>query len=213
MEGYLGQIMIFAGNFAPRNWEFCHGQLQAISQNQALFSIIGTIYGGDGRTTMGLPDLRGRVALGEGNGPGLSSYSVGEKAGKESVTLTENNLPSHTHHLMASSSQGDSASAKNCNLAAAGGAEFVGNVASGVAVTGTIGTGLTLKDLEDGMTSESGAVSGEVRSLPYVSSGVDVNMSQAAITNTGGNESFSQLQPFQAVHYIICVDGMYPSRS
>jgi microcystin-dependent protein len=104
----LGSIMLFAGNFAPRGWAFCNGQLLSISQNSALFSIIGTLYGGDGRTTFGLPDLRGRVPVGVGQGPGLSPYQEGQQAGSEQTVLTTANLPSHTHSLNASSSPGSS---------------------------------------------------------------------------------------------------------
>ncbi|MEP3837561.1 MAG: tail fiber protein [Algibacter sp.] len=93
----IGEVAIFAGNFAPRGWAFCHGQLLPISQNTALFSILGTIYGGDGRTTFALPDLRGRAAMHPGNGPGLSPIQLGEKVGTEYETLTPNQIPSHTH--------------------------------------------------------------------------------------------------------------------
>ncbi|MFT5385337.1 MAG: microcystin-dependent protein [Saprospiraceae bacterium] len=96
-EGFLGEIRMFAGNFAPRSWAFCDGQLLAISQNTALFSILGTIYGGDGRTTFALPDLRGRVAVHPGNGPGLSSRRLGERSGQEHVTLNTTQIPSHNH--------------------------------------------------------------------------------------------------------------------
>ena len=97
MEGTIGEIRMFAGNFAPKSWALCQGQLLAISQNTALFSILGTTYGGDGRTTFGLPNLQGRVALGIGNGPGLSGYVLGEQTGSESVTLLAQNLPPHSH--------------------------------------------------------------------------------------------------------------------
>ena len=97
MEGTIGEIRIFAGNFAPRNWAFCEGQLLPIAQNSALFSILGTIYGGDGRTTFALPDLRGRVPIGPGHGPGLSDYREGQKGGVETVTLNITQIPSHTH--------------------------------------------------------------------------------------------------------------------
>ncbi len=90
MDGVIGTIMIFAGNFAPRNWALCEGQLLAISSNQALFSILGTTYGGDGRTTFGLPDLRGRVSFQQGSGPGLPTYQLGQKGGSDSNTLTVN---------------------------------------------------------------------------------------------------------------------------
>ncbi len=97
MDGYIGQIILFAGGFAPRNWELCQGQLLAITQNTALFSIIGTTYGGDGRTTFGLPDLSGRVPLGVGSGPGLTRRWPGDKGGAESHTLTTDEMPGHTH--------------------------------------------------------------------------------------------------------------------
>lgn len=107
-EPFLGEVRWFAGNFAPRGWATCDGQLLAISQNSALFSLLGTIYGGDGRTTFGLPDMRGRGMVHEGNGPGLRVRRLGEKAGSENVTLNENQLPSHTHTLRADSTGGDS---------------------------------------------------------------------------------------------------------
>jgi microcystin-dependent protein len=96
-EPFVGEIRMFAGNFAPRGWAFCDGQLLAVSQNDALFSLLGTIYGGDGRTTFGLPDLRGRVPIHAGSGPGLSPRNLGAKGGAEAVTLTVNQLPSHNH--------------------------------------------------------------------------------------------------------------------
>lgn len=102
-EPFVGEIRMFAGNFAPRGWAFCDGQLLAVSQNDALFSLLGTIYGGDGRTTFGLPDLRGRIPIHAGSGPGLSERRLGSKAGAEKVTLTVNQLPSHTHRQRASS--------------------------------------------------------------------------------------------------------------
>ena len=97
MEPFIGQIMMFGGNFAPRGWALCDGSLLSISQNQALFSILGTTYGGDGRTTFGLPDLRGRVPMHPGSGPGLTTRTLGQKSGTETNTLTESQLPSHTH--------------------------------------------------------------------------------------------------------------------
>jgi len=96
-EPFVGEIRMFAGNFAPRGWAFCDGQLMAVSQNDALFSLYGTIYGGDGRTTFGLPDLRGRIPLHQGTGPGLSERRLGSKGGAENVTLTTNQLASHSH--------------------------------------------------------------------------------------------------------------------
>lgn len=107
-EPLMGQISMFAGTFAPRGWLFCHGQLLPIAQYNALFSIIGTTYGGDGRITFALPDLRGRVPVGQGQGPGLSPRDLGETSGNENVTLTISNMPAHTHQLNASTAVGTS---------------------------------------------------------------------------------------------------------
>ncbi|MCB4808269.1 tail fiber protein [Tamlana sp. 62-3] len=107
-DGFIGEIRLFAGNFAPRNWAFCNGQLLAISSNSALFSILGTTYGGDGRTTFGLPDLRGRVPVGVGSGPGLTSRLQGAKFGSETTTLSVGNLPVHNHAVNASTNSGTS---------------------------------------------------------------------------------------------------------
>ena len=109
-EPYVGEIRMFAGNFAPQGWAFCEGQLMAVSQNDALFSLLGTIYGGDGRTTFGLPDLRGRLPIHQGSGPGLSPRPIGSKSGVESVVPSANQLPSHTHPLMASTLPGSDSS-------------------------------------------------------------------------------------------------------
>jgi microcystin-dependent protein len=98
-EPFVAEIRVFASNFAPRGWAFCDGQLLPIAQNTALFSLIGTIYGGDGRTTTALPNLMGRAPVHPGRGPGLSQRRLGEKAGTESVALSETELPSHTHQL------------------------------------------------------------------------------------------------------------------
>lgn len=97
MEPFLGQIMLFGGNFAPRGWALCHGQLLPISQYSALFSLLGTTYGGDGRTTFGLPDLRGRAPIGVGHGPGLSTITWGERGGSETHRLSIAEMPSHDH--------------------------------------------------------------------------------------------------------------------
>ena len=93
MNPFIGQILMFGGNFAPRGWAFCDGQLLSISANSALFAILGTTYGGDGRTTFGLPDLRGRVSMHPGHGPGLSSYNLGQKGGTETNVLQPNQVP------------------------------------------------------------------------------------------------------------------------
>jgi len=104
----IGEITWFAGNFAPRNTAFCDGQLLSVALNNPLFALLGTIYGGDGRTTFGLPDMRGRMPVDDGQGPGLTNRNIGAKSGAETVTVLENNLPSHSNGLMASSFSGES---------------------------------------------------------------------------------------------------------
>ena len=109
-DPFLGQLMLFGGNFCPRGWSTASGQLLPIAQYSALFSLLGTTYGGDGRTTFGLPDLRGRSAMGQGTGPGLPTYNLGQKTGRVDFTLTTAELPSHNHTgtMRASNQMGDS---------------------------------------------------------------------------------------------------------
>src|SRR6188474_1525461 len=102
-QPYVGEIRMFAGNFAPAGWAFCAGQLLPISQNETLFNLIGTTYGGDGQETFAVPDLQGRAPMHQGQGPGISqTYQEGEKGGVESVTLTTNSTPTHNHAFIAS---------------------------------------------------------------------------------------------------------------
>lgn len=101
MEGYLAEIRMFAGNFAPRGWMFCQGQLLSIAEWTAVFALVGTTYGGDGQVTFGLPDLRGRLPVGTGQGPGLPAVDLGEMGGTPATTLLTTQLPTHTHALTA----------------------------------------------------------------------------------------------------------------
>jgi len=103
-EPFVGEIRMFGFNFAPQGWALCNGQLLPISQNTALFSLLGTTYGGDGRTTFALPDMRSRVPVCQGQGPGLSPYAEGQAGGAETVTLAATQMPGHTHPVKASSS-------------------------------------------------------------------------------------------------------------
>lgn len=107
MDPFVGEIRIFCGNFAPRDWAFCNGQLVAIAYHTALFSLLGTRYGGDGKTTFALPNLQGRVPIGAGQGNGLSPRALGETGGVAAVSLTAAELPAHTHTLKASAAIGD----------------------------------------------------------------------------------------------------------
>ena len=120
-QPYVGEIRMFGGNFAPAGWMFCEGSLLPISENETLFQLIGTTYGGDGQSTFGLPDLRGRVPVHMGQGPGLSSYVLAQTGGVESVTLTTNQTPIHSHTPAASNTGGSDSPANN----------FWGNTATG----------------------------------------------------------------------------------
>jgi microcystin-dependent protein len=113
-QPYVGEIRMFAGNFAPAGWMFCEGQLLPISENETLFQLIGTTYGGDGQSTFGLPDLRGRLPMHQGNG-----FQLAEAAGTEEVTLTTTQIPVHTHGMLANNTQGSTPN-PNINVVLAG---------------------------------------------------------------------------------------------
>ena len=122
-EPFIAEIRIFAGNFAPRSWAFCNGQLLPIAQNTALFSLIGTTYGGDGRSTTALPNLQGRAPMHPGRGPGLTSRRLGQRGGSEMVTLSEAQMPNHTHSLTAALQLGETGTpSTNTSLAFSRGA-------------------------------------------------------------------------------------------
>lgn len=165
-DAYLGSIILFAGNFAPRGYALCQGQTFSIAQNSALFAILGTTYGGNGTSTFQLPDLRGRVPIGTGQAPGLSSQVLGQSGGTETVTLTANQLPTHTHPLSATNAAADS--------------------------TNPIGA----------IPAKGGSYSKGTPSGAAASSGP-----------TGGNQAHSNMQPTLALNYIICVQGLFPSRN
>jgi microcystin-dependent protein len=116
-EPFIAEIRVFAGNFAPRGWAFCDGQLLQIAQNTALFSLIGTTYGGDGRTTTALPNMQGRAPMHPGQGPGLTARRLGENGGAETHTLTEAQMPPHAHSLLAAPDPGEDGSVSGNALA------------------------------------------------------------------------------------------------
>ena len=182
-DPFLGQVVIFAGNFPPRGWAFCEGQLLPINQNTALFSILGTIYGGDGRTTFALPDLRGRSPIGPGNGPGLPSYRQGVQGGNYQHVLTTTEMPSHTHTATATSQLRAERRPGNAT-------DPTGNIlASGTSIY------RSNSPAED-LVMDPGSVQ----------TGVTVN-------NTGGNQSFDIRDPYLAIYYIIALQGVFPSRN
>jgi microcystin-dependent protein len=126
-EPFLGQIQTFAFNFAPRGWTLCNGQVLAISQNTALFSLLGTTYGGNGQTTFQLPDLRGRLPMHWGQGPGLSDYTLGEVSGTQNQTLLVSNMPMHSHPLNGTTAAATTATPTGNLLATANGADSQGS--------------------------------------------------------------------------------------
>jgi len=121
-EPFIGQLMLVPYNFAPRGWALCNGQILPIAQSTALFSLLGTTYGGNGQTTFGLPDLRGRVPISSGQGPGLANYDLGQVGGSESVTLTTNQMPAHNHTIACNS--GDPNDSSPANRFASGGGSY-----------------------------------------------------------------------------------------
>lgn len=197
-DGYLGEIRIFAGNFAPRNWAYCNGQLIAIAQNSALFAILGTTYGGDGRTTFGLPNLAGRTVVGAGNGSnqGLSEIPLGSRFGTEKTQLSIANIPAHTHNIAVSES--------------AGTVDIPVNSEDGSADESNPGTGILANTGADNYSSESAGATIDKyggQSLP-----VRVNATATA-SLTGSGAPFNNIQPSLGVNYIICLQGLFPSRS
>ena len=175
-EPFLGMIIIVPYNFAPRGWAFCNGQILPIAQNTALFSLLGTAFGGNGQTTFALPDLRGRVSNSSGQGPGLSSYDLGQVGGTESETMTINQMPAHNH--MVTCLKGDPTTAKPA-----------GNVLANLVI-------------EPAPTNQN----------IYAVSGSDL-MAPTMITNTGGSQPFSLLQPYLTLNYCIALEGIFPSRN
>lgn len=183
----LGEIMWVGYNFCPRGWAEANGQLLAISSNSALFSLLGTMYGGDGRTTFALPDLRGRVSISAGRGSGLSDYRQGSRGGNETTTLTAAQLPSHNHaatgltgNIVANQQAGDQSAPANRVLA-------------------------------DGQRA---AIYSD---LPAPSDQVDMHDSSVKITgntaNTGGGQGVNIVQPYLTLKACIATSGVFPSRS
>ncbi|MEM9260845.1 MAG: tail fiber protein [Bacteroidota bacterium] len=138
MEPFIGQIQAYGFNFAPRSWAFCDGQLLAINSNQALFSLLGTMYGGDGRTSFGLPDLRGRSIVHRGQGPGLANIPQGARGGTEVITLNANHLPPHNHSVLLGGGVGTSSQGNGAFLA---GNAVADTIYSGAAGGGALNAG------------------------------------------------------------------------
>ncbi|WP_275315184.1 phage tail protein [Tenacibaculum bernardetii] len=191
-ETMLAEVKIFAGNFAPRGWAFCDGQLLSIAQNQALFSLLGTTYGGDGRTSFGLPDLRGRVAIGPRSGPGLSDYGLGQKGGTQSNFLNSTQLPSHNHLVIINNN---------------GTVSIPVNTEAGNEDEANPGAGVLANTGADNFSSEATATA------QYSGSPIAIQGITASTANTGANQPIENRQPYLAINYIIATQGLFPSRN
>lgn len=181
MDEYIGIVKLFAGNFAPRGWMFCDGSLLAISRNSALFSILGTTYGGDGITTFALPNLKGRMALGAGNVNANEYYPLGTVAGTTQNTLLSSNLPSI-------------------------GAGFQLKIANQNAnsVTPTATSSFAITGIPNGRNFQA---------VPsYIDADPDTAINTRSITFTGQSLPVNNMPPYLGLNYIICVEGIYPSR-
>jgi microcystin-dependent protein len=182
MEGTIGEIRMFAGTFSPRTWAFCNAQLISISQNTALFSILGTTYGGNGQTTFALPDFRGRVAVGTGTGPGLPNIQLGQMAGTPTATLLTTNMPAHNHAITGTVTM-------QANNDATGLTDDATGARTGLPTTPNI---------------YSTATDALVPMAPAV-----VNLTAGV---NGGSQPFSIMPPYLGMNYIICMFGIFPSR-
>ncbi len=188
MDPYLAEIRLFGGNFAPRQWMLCQGQILAIGQYDALFALIGTTYGGNGQTTFALPDLRGRRAVHAGQGPGLSDYYLGEMEGSEEVTITQSTMPIHAHPIL-------------------GGIE----VSMGIYGSSSDPDSATPKDSYFATADEN--IYGTPGDAQFGAPQITTGFSGMSLAVTGGAQPIGILSPYQALNFIICVEGLFPSRN
>ncbi|MEH3114783.1 phage tail protein [Pedobacter terrae] len=204
MEGTIGEIRAFAGNFAPRTWMFCTGQSLSISMYTALYAILGTNYGGDGVNTFKLPNIASRIVVGAGQGPGLSYYSLGQTTGEEKHALIQLEMPTHTH--LTTQTNTTTAAAVDISL-------------NGVAVDGTLPSPQSNYLAQDSSGNDS--IYADPDNSPNL---VSLNSQAVQITNlapprpvvtvgvTGASLPHSNIQPVLGVNYVICVEGLFPSR-
>lgn len=196
LEPFIAAIVLFAGNFAPRGWAFCMGQILSIAQNTALFSLLGTTYGGNGQTTFALPDLRGRVPMGTGQGPGLPNVNIGEVAGAPTHTLIISEMPAHNHTATPTLTSAPIASTT-------------------VATTNTPGATMvpaTVPTTGSGPAATTTKIYGSKDLTPTTLAPNPVT-GTIAVGIAGGNQPFSIMQPYLGLNYIIAMEGVYPSRN
>lgn len=210
LESFVGEISYVGFNFAPNGWMQCSGQLLPISQYSALFSLLGTTYGGNGQTNFALPDLRGKVAIHQGQSPGGSTFTIGESAGFENISLTIGNMPAHTHQATATSNS-------------------TSTVAPGATATSTL---KAVNAESDASTAQGNSLANGYRGAKvYSSTAPSVSMNAASIETTlsgigittttttdvtvgiaGGSQPLSIMQPYTVVNCIIATEGVYPAR-
>lgn len=204
----IAEITMFGGNFAPRGWAFCDGQLLPINAHQALFSLLGTTYGGDGRTTFALPDLRGRAPIHSGNGsrgPGLSSRPLGQRSGEEIVTLSVLQMPNHTHIAQAATT--------GASISGTASAVMYSNATPGTDAAG--GNFIANNDGGDGFATTTDRSKLNENAIAVDTSNLTVDIAGLNVTNlsTGGSQPHNNMQPYLAINYIIALTGTFPSRS
>lgn len=195
-DPFIGQIMMVGFNFAPRNWALCDGQLLPISSNTALFSLLGTAYGGDGRTTFALPDLRSRFPMHQGLGPGLSNRRLGQKGGQEAVTLTQLDMPAHSHNA-----------SLNLNVSVTSSLKASAGLGGG-AVTDPAGNSLSNAEA---IYKES--TPGQAMNAESVESTVSDAGSSVSVGTAGGSQAHDNMPPYQVVNFVISLAGIFPSRN
>jgi len=218
----MGSVKIFAGNFAPVNWLACAGQLEAVADFSPLFSLIGDAFGGDGRSTFGIPDMRGRAPIGAGQGPTLSNRVRGEKGGQELVQLTVDTIPQHNHGLeIGSDALAASSTWENASLTSTATAHPNGSVADSVStdpvgrVAGNSIGGTSYADAPGpgpGMDPTFITVTTTLDSMD-IKTTILTDASKYQIDNTGQSGAHENMMPWICLRYIICWDGYYPSRS
>lgn len=203
-DSMLGTMCVFAGNFAPRSYALAQGQLLPISQNTALFSILGTTYGGDGRTTFALPDTRGRSVIGAGRGAGLSDYRLGTRGGAETHVLNLSQIPSHNH----------SATTTIVNDVTVGGVADLNAVNARSSSNSPSGAALGQSPNRQNIYSSTApSVPMHADSIALNLTGTVNSAATTTVNNNGGNQSFNIRAPYIAINWIIALQGIFPSRS
>jgi microcystin-dependent protein len=173
-DPFVAEIRIFGFNFAPKGWAFCDGQILPLSQNTALFSLLGTTYGGDGKSTFGLPNIQGSAVMHPGQGPGLSLHDLGETGGNDTVTLLESEMPSHSHAMVASTQPGEDAAPNPTE-----------------ALARSVGASLYQTTTNQNI----------------------VQLSDNALTSSGGDQPHNNLQPYLTLNFCIALQGVFPPRT